>query len=81
MGTFQERLKEAINEGTDTVTIARFDSYYRIRIEREVETFGILRQHNNLSVERATPGRLVGVIEGISQGLSDAVETIESAQK
>lgn len=86
MGTFQERLKAAIQEVTDTLTIWRHGSEnggvnYEIEISRHTTEFGTLYRRKQLPVEDATPGRLMGVIELISEGLSSAVETIETAKK
>lgn len=80
MGTFQDRLVVAIEEDTDVVTIQCKDSYYDIRLQRKTEEFGILSQHIRIPVEKATPGKLVGVIERLSFALLNAVQTVTEAQ-
>jgi len=88
-GTFQERMRMAIQEG-DTVTIARYKikdgkAEYVVVLSRPNEEFGgsrgALENGRRLEVNSLTPGVLAKAIEGCSQGIMDAVTTIQAAQE
>lgn len=85
MSKFAERLDEVLQDG-DTLTIERVAGsseeadLLRIKFVTENDRFGTLNQVEFISVETATPGKLIKTIEEVKGRIISAVETIMGAQ-